>query len=208
MDNFDSQQLFNLLENEIIPSFYDRGVGDLPTRWIARMRESIITGLGQFSSTRMVREYDSAFYTPASKEYVRLTADGAAEAKRLVGEKKILVEYFDNHRISISNPVVQGELENIHVGDKIKLTVEVRLADLPPEQIEVDAYSGKADVHNRIVNGYPTKLELLEKRGDGVFLYGGAVLCRTAGRFGLTARIKAAGTEWDNSMPGFMCWPK
>ena len=120
----------------------------------------------------------------------------------------MLVEYFGKQRISIANPVVQGELENIHVDDKIKLTVEVRLDDLSPEQIEVDAYCGKADVHNRIVNGFATKLELLEKRGDGVFLYGGEVLCRTAGRFGLTARIKAAGTEWDNSMPGFMCWPK
>ena len=37
--------------------------------------------------------------------------------------------------------------------------------------------------------------------------YGGAVVCRSAGRFGLTARIKAAGTDWDNSVPGFMCWP-
>ena len=155
-----------------------------------------------------MQDYDRDFYIPASKEYVRLTADGAKEAQRLVGEKKILVEYFGNNRISIANPVVQGELGNIHVGDKIKLTVEVRLDDLPPEQIEVDAYSGKADVHNRIVNGYPTKLELVDKRGDGVFLYGGTVVCRAAGRFGLTARIKAAGNEWDNSMPGFMCWPK
>ena len=156
----------------------------------------------------MVRDYDRDFYTPASKEYVRLTADNASEARRLVEEKKVLVEYFSKGRISIDNPVVQGELENIHVGDKIKLTVEVRLDDLPPEQVEVDAYSGKADVHNRIVGGAATKLELLEKRGNGVFLYGGTVLCKTAGRFGLTAQIKAAGTEWDNSMPGFMCRPK
>ncbi|MBQ6352174.1 MAG: alpha-glucan family phosphorylase, partial [Lentisphaeria bacterium] len=139
-DNFDSQQLFNLLESEIIPCFYDRNGDDLPLRWIERMRESIITGLGQFSSIRMVRDYDRDFYTPAAKEYVRLTADNAAVARKLVGEKKVLVEYFGNRRISIGNPVVVGELENIHVGDKIRLTVEARLDDLPPERVEVDAY--------------------------------------------------------------------
>ena len=208
MDNYDSQQLFNLLENEIIPSFYDRSTGDLPLRWIERMRGSIITGLGNFSSIRMVQDYDRDFYSPAAEAYVKLTADNAKEARRLVDEKKVLVEYFMNNRISISNPVVEGKLENIHVGDKIQLSVEVRLGDLNPSAVEVDAYSGTADVHNRIVNGYSTRLEPLEDRGGGVFLYGGAVVCRSAGRFGLTARIKAAGTDWDNSVPGFMCWPK
>ena len=113
-----------------------------------------------------------------------------------------------HNRISIGNPVVEGKLENIHVGDSIKLTVEVRLGDLSPKAIEVDAYSGAADVHNRIVDGYATRLAPVEDRGNGVFLYGGTVVCRSAGRFGLTARIKAAGTDWDNSVPGFMCWPK
>ena len=45
-DNFESQQLFNVLENEIIPCFYERVGGELPTRWIARMKASIATGLG------------------------------------------------------------------------------------------------------------------------------------------------------------------
>ena len=53
-----------------------------------------------------------------------------------------------------------------------------------------------------------TALDIIEDRGNGNYLYGGEVECCIAGRFGLTARIKAAGTAWDNSVPGFMCWPK
>ena len=208
IDNFDSQQLFNLLENEIIPCFYDRYTGDLPLRWIERMRASIVTGLGHFSSIRMVQDYERDFYLPAAAAYNRLTGDGAAFAKQLVAEKKILVEYFNSGRISIGSPAVEGRLEDIHVGDRIRLSVEVRLDSLAPEAVEVDAYSGAVDVHNHIIDGYSTRLELAEKRGDGVYLYRGEVVCRSAGRFGLTARIKAAGTEWDNSVPGFMCWPK
>ena len=208
MDNFDSQQLFNLLENEIIPCFYDRNSRDLPMRWIERMRASIVTGLGEFSSIRMVEDYDRLFYKPAAKAYVKCSANGGELARKLVSDKKVLVEYFSGERLSISNPVVESGLENIHVGDKIKLSVEVHLGDLAPEVVEVDAYSGVADVHNRIVDGYSTHLKQLENRGNGVYIYGGEVVCRAAGRFGLTARIKAAGTDWDNSVPGFMCWPK
>ena len=177
-------------------------------RWIERMRASIVTGLGEFSSIRMVEDYDRLFYKPAAKAYVKLSAEGGEPARKLVNEKKVLVEYFGGDRLSISNPVVESGLENIHVGDKIKLSVEVHLGDLAPEAVEVDAYSGVADVHNRIVDGYSTHLKQLENRGNGVYLYGGEVVCRAAGRFGLTARIKAAGTDWDNSVPGFMCWPK
>ena len=208
MDNFDSQQLFNLLENEIIPCFYDRNSRDLPMRWIERMRASIVTGLGEFSSIRMVEDYDRMFYKPAAEAYVKLTANGGEAARKLVGDKQVLVECFNGDSLSIGNPVVESGLENIHVGDKIKLSVEVHLGNLAPEVVEVDAYSGVADVHNRIVDGYSTELAQLEKRGDGVYIYGGEVVCRAAGRFGLTARIKAAGTDWDNSVPGFMCWPK
>ena len=83
-DNYDSQQLFNLLEHEIIPEFYDRSNGDLPIKWIRRMKESIITGLGHFSSHRMVSQYDSLFYTPAAGTYAKLIANNAEYARNLV----------------------------------------------------------------------------------------------------------------------------
>ena len=207
-DNFESQQLFNLLENEIIPCFYERQGGDLPRRWISRMKASIATGLGFFSSARMVEDYNRKFYRPAADAFVSLTTDDAKEAKKLVEAKKRLVENFDGGRLSISNPVVKIALNNLHIGDKIPVTVEVNLGNLRPEEVEVDAYSGSADAHNQIVDSTSTALKMLEDRGNGIYLYGGDVECCIAGRFGLTARIKAAGTAWDNSVPGFMCWPK
>lgn len=207
-DNFESQQLFNVLENEIIPCFYERTGGELPTRWIARMKASIATGLGYFSSARMVGDYNRKYYEPAAKAYSALIADNAAAARQLVGEKRKLVENFDGGKLYIGNPVVDGKLEQLHVGDKIRVTVQVYLGGMQPGEVEVDAYSGAANAHNEIVSGVATPLELLEDRGNGNYLYGGEIICNAAGRFGLTARIKAAGNTWDNSVPGFMCWPK
>ena len=207
-DNFESQQLFNVLENEIIPCFYERAGGELPTRWISRMKASIATGLGFFSSARMVGDYNFKYYGPAANAYSSLIADNAALARSLVDEKRKLVENFDGGKLYIGNPVVHGQLEQLHVGDKIRISVEVYLGGMQPAEVEVDAYSGAANAHNEIVAGVATPLNVAEDRGNGNYLYSGEIICNASGRFGLTARIKAAGNTWDNSVPGFMCWPK
>ena len=208
-DNYDSQQLFNILEREIIPAFYDRSNGELPIRWIKRMKESIATGLGVFSSCRMVEEYNSEFYLPAAEAYGKLTANNASYARQLVKEKQVLVNNMYAGKISVSQPVVTGDvLSNVHVGDKFNVTVDVNLGEMKPELVEVDAYLGRVDAHNEIISSRSVPMQVLEDRGSGNYLYGCEVVCDRSGRFGITARIKAAGSEWDNSVPGFMCWPK
>ncbi len=206
-DNYEAQQLFNLLENEIIPCFYERGGNDLPTRWIERMKESIITGLGVFSSTRMVQDYNRDFYHPASEEYRKLTEESAAAARKLVEDKLRCNEHF-NGRLRIEEPKVDGLHENMHTGDKFRVHTRVYLDGLAPEHIEVEAYYGTVNVHNEIVDGTVAKLKIEQEFGDGYYMYAGEILCESSGRFGLTTRIKAAGTDWDRSVPGFMCWPK
>ncbi len=207
-DLYESQQLFNLLENEIIPRYYDRRSGDMPRRWIKMMRESIITGLAHFSSTRMVEDYNRKFYGPATEAYQNLIKDNAAHARELVAQKAALKENFNGAKVFIDNPQVIGSLDNLHVGDQFELAVEVSLGGLTPEAVEVQAYYGTVDAHNRITASFSCPMQLIEDHGNGKYRYGAKIKCAAAGRFGVTARIKAAGTEWDDSVPGFMCWPK
>jgi starch phosphorylase len=61
-DEIDSAQLYNVLENEVTPAFYERGADDLPHRWTAIMKESIKTCAPSFSSQRMVKEYTERLY--------------------------------------------------------------------------------------------------------------------------------------------------
>jgi starch phosphorylase len=65
-DRADAQSLYDLLENEIVPLYYqDRNMDGLPEKWILRMKESIRTLAPQFSTRRMVREYVEKMYLPA-----------------------------------------------------------------------------------------------------------------------------------------------
>ena len=206
VDNYEAQALFGLLENEIIPCFYERGGGDLPQRWIRRMKESIVMALGHFSSARMVREYEEKYYRPARDDYQRLLANDAAEAKALVERKWRLVSNFD--KLYVERPEVSMVLDDIHVGDRFRLSVKAGLGELRPEEVEVETYYGQVNIHNEIIRGKAEPMQLAEDLGNGNYRYECELACNTAGRFGLTARITPSGHEWDNSVPGFMCWPK
>lgn len=63
-DQMDAESLYNTLENEIIPLYYDRSSGNLPVEWIARMKESIRTLAPQFSMRRMIKDYANDLYFP------------------------------------------------------------------------------------------------------------------------------------------------
>jgi len=68
-DEVESQSIYDLLEKEIIPLFYDRDDDGLPREWIRRMKATMRTICPEFSSARMVREYCQQFYTPAAEQY-------------------------------------------------------------------------------------------------------------------------------------------
>jgi starch phosphorylase len=62
----DALDLYHLLEEEIIPSYYERDPGGMPLRWIAVMRRAMATALWRFSTTRMLHEYTERLYLPAA----------------------------------------------------------------------------------------------------------------------------------------------
>ncbi len=71
----DSQDLYRLLEEAIVPSYYDRDASGLPTRWLTAMRRAMATALWRFSTTRMLREYTESLYLPAAGVSVSETAN-------------------------------------------------------------------------------------------------------------------------------------
>ncbi|MBQ4106952.1 MAG: alpha-glucan family phosphorylase [Lentisphaeria bacterium] len=205
-DNFEAQSLFTVLEDEIIPCFYERGAGDLPTRWIQIMKGSIVMSLGNFSSARMVQEYEDMFYEPAAAAFRELTRDNNALAVQLVEKKRRLVNHFNELRIN--NPTASARLENIHIGDTIVLSTEVDFGGLSPDELDVEVYYGTVDVHNEILEGHVQLMQQVRQIEGNRYQYSCRLECRASGRFGLTTRITPKGNDWDNSIPGFICWPK
>jgi starch phosphorylase len=65
-DGRDARALFEVLEEQVIPTFYDRDVDGLPQRWIKMTMNSIATLAWRFSANRMVMDYTRSCYVPAA----------------------------------------------------------------------------------------------------------------------------------------------
>jgi starch phosphorylase len=87
LDKRESDALFDLLEKQVIPEFYDRNAEGIPVSWIKRVRQSMATLTSNFSSIRTVREYTEKYYLPAAGNYLSRVAQGGELGKRIVQGK-------------------------------------------------------------------------------------------------------------------------
>ncbi len=203
-DNVEAHALFNLLENEIVPCFYDRQYGDMPARWIQMMKASIMMGLEQFTSHRMVSDYDHRFYKPASGDYDSLMSADEEKAKALARQRARFQELWSG--VSIDLPSASQEVSTMHVGDKFTVTTTVQLGSLTPDEVDVGIYYGQVNSMNKITRICVDKMKQVESKGKGSFVYLYEIECQAAGRYGFTTRVTPKGDEWTHVMPGFITW--
>jgi glycogen phosphorylase len=68
VDASDAEALYQLLEREVVPTFYDRGQDGVPRRWLSIVRQAILTVTPRFSARRMVKQYAEEMYGPAMRD--------------------------------------------------------------------------------------------------------------------------------------------
>lgn len=202
-DAVESQALFNVLEEEVLPCFYDRKNGDIPVRWVKMMKASMKMGMGIFCSHRMVAEYNGRFYEPARDRLAELLADGASQAVSLAAHRERLKTLWKNIRIE---PPIQETEGPFRVGETLHMTTLVDLGDLAPEDVTVELFYGILQSADRLSSGQSKKMDMLEAHGGGRYLYACDILCPMSGRYGFTARALPAGDAWARFEPGLIRW--
>lgn len=203
-DSVEAQALYNILENEVVPLFYDRPAGDMPTKWVEMMKDSIMMALELFTSHRMASEYRTRFYEGAVQAYKTLSADNAAGALRLVEQRGRLRALWS--KVRVDTPYTDEGGVSLHVGDKFDVGVVVELGELSPDEVDVEVYYGPVDTQNNITETHVEKMKLTETIAQGRFAFAHEIICAAAGRYGFTARVTPRGADWRKSMPGFITW--
>jgi len=185
-DEVESLALYDLLEKEVIPLYYRRGADNLPREWIAMMKASIRIGCPLFNTNRMLEEYTKLFYVPALEESVRLTRDDASAARERASEQAFLRSHW--HDVAIAD--VQHEQNGeIKVGQAIAIRAYVRLGAIRPDQVLVQAYTGKIDGHGAIQAGDTVTLEPRGGNDNGEQVFGGDLPCSVTGQQGYSVRV-------------------
>ncbi|MBC7262328.1 MAG: alpha-glucan family phosphorylase, partial [Chloroflexi bacterium] len=149
-DEVESNAIYNLLEKEIVPLFYTRGLDGLPRGWIRRMKDAMRTVIPKYSTNRMVMEYMEQLYQPADRRYQRLTADRFARAKRLAEWKAYVAQHWPEIQIMGVDMDMSGE---IAVGTELEVRASVKLGHLSPDDVSVELYEGALDTDQKIVEG-------------------------------------------------------
>ena len=202
-DAVESQALYNVLENEVIPCFYDRESGGLPLRWLKKMKASMQMAMQDFSAQRMVSQYGERFYQPAARQYQALMAEGAREAVQKSQIRSRLVKLWQN--VVVDFPVPQSE-GPMRVGDKLQINVLVNLGDIKPEEVDVELCYGPPKTVDRLEVTYRETMTVEEVLSENRYLYSCTLPCDAPGRYGFTARVTPRGDIWIRYTPGLIAW--
>lgn len=185
-DTVESEELFNILEQEIVPLFYQRGRDHLPRAWIAKMKASMKKLCPYFNTDRMVREYTQKYYEPARAHYQALSDNNLARARALAAWcERVRAEW---HAVHIEK-VEARMAEKLYVRQNIPVQVWVHLGALTPEDVSVEAYLGPLNAVREIVNGRAVPLVLQKRVRDNIYLYEGQLCCTSSGRHGFAVRV-------------------
>ena len=150
-DAIEANALYELLEREVIPEFYNRDENSIPTAWVKRMRASMAQLTPRFSANRSVREYTENYYLPAAATYRLRSADKGAAGRQIVEWRQSIEQNWDK--------VHFGEVK-IHLrGQQHVFQVQVYHPDVDPRMLQVELYAEGID------NGRPVRQEMLP---DGV----------------------------------------
>lgn len=202
-DAVESRALYNILENDVIPTFYERKTGDTPERWVAMMKNSMKMALTDFSAHLMVQNYEQKFYIPAARNYYNLVADNATVAKQLHKQHLRLQQAWPGVRI---HPPESNLNIPFRVGETFSVSARVALGELSPDEVVVELYYGRVKSIDEIQDSDIVKMSVSEDHGKGEYLYSCEVPCKIAGRFGFTARVMPKGDDYLKHTPGFLTW--
>ena len=186
-DYVESQALYALLENEVVPEFYTQAHGELPRGWVAKMKFALKELVPLYNSHRMVEDYARTAYIPAIENHARLAADGFRPAKELAAWRMDLMTKWDGLAI---RAVKSSAARDVYVGDRIRVDAQVRLNNIAAEHVSVAVFAGRVDLEGEFTERLTVEMAP-EGQAQGDWQpYVGWIAPGEAGRFGFTVRAE------------------
>jgi len=218
-DMVESQAIYNILEDEVVPLFYARSADNLPKAWLHRVKESIKWITPQFSTHKMVGEYTRRFYNPSAARWRCLTAEAQSRARALSMWKSNIKNAWPelaikDVQIEVGNgqensPPAQGQAQ-LMVGSELSVSTLVKLAKVRPDDVSVELYYGPLNAWGAITEGSSVKMDCkqpLDSEKNSEYWFTGQVPCKASGRHGVAVRILPKHTDLVNPYElGLVLW--
>jgi starch phosphorylase len=161
-DRIEALAVYNLLENDLVARFYNRGRDSLPREWIGMAKNGIKEMAAFFSTDRMVQEYTEAFYMLNYERVLDMHKNNLQNGLQYADWRSHLEQVWK--QVKVLN--VNIENKAVNVGSKAEITANVYLGDLQPDDVKVQLYVGSLDTRGEIVEGEAQDMAVVEGNGN------------------------------------------
>ncbi len=200
-DYAESQQIYDTLEEEIAPLYYERDDHDIPRVWVQMMKESVYSVYKNFTISRMLSDYTEKFYLPAAANNKKFLKDNGSYLKKLIKEHDRIVSFWNE--IYIKNIYTDiDKHEDLYTNDTIQVECYVYLDDADSElfNVELCYYSEKQEKLK--VSG----LNFKEKYADKTGKYQGTLTLKSSGLQSINVRLVPANEDIKTMFPELIKW--
>ncbi|WP_374945583.1 alpha-glucan family phosphorylase [Agreia sp.] len=189
-DSIEAGALYDLMEHQVAPRFYDRDADNIPKRWLASVRHTLATLSPSLSAERMVREYTERLYTKAAAAARVMSARDHEAARELSAYKTRMTDRWPAVQVV---HVESGGLDDTpQVGDSLHLRAQVQLGGLSSDDVAVEVVYGQAgtgDELREVATFALSPSAASVPDAGGVVLFEGTLTLSRAGAFGYTVRV-------------------
>ena len=207
-DEVETNSLFEVLERQVVPLYYDRAGDRFPRQWVARVKDSLVSLGPRVQASRMVREYVQLMYEPMAKQTEKLSANGFTRAKELAAWKAKVVEAWPNVAVLAVSTDSIGAVTDL--GTTKQASAEVFLGDLSEKEVAVELLVGALTAGEEMA-GWDVVPMQYKGQGESPAstLWEGTFVADNAGRHGLTVRVVPANPDLSTPAEmGAMAWAK
>ncbi|GMU78299.1 MAG: alpha-1,4 glucan phosphorylase [Acidimicrobiia bacterium] len=185
-DAAEAAALMAILEDEVVPAFYERDESGVPREWTRRAKASLARLGPELTATRMLREYVDTWYLPAKRRVDEVSAEGFRRARELVAWRARIDEHWPGVAVRAT-----GYEEHVTASAGHRVVAEVDLGGLHPDEVEVDLWYGLVEVDDELVDPVSVAMTREPDTGESpVQRYGAEIVCEEPGDYGLAVALR------------------
>jgi starch phosphorylase len=174
----------SVLEQDIVPQFYERGRDSLPRGWITKIKNSIAAHAPFFNTRRMVKEYAEKYYLPEFVRGYEMTHPNLNKGLAFAAWRSGIEQAWKLIRVQKVD-TASGEIK---VDEEIEVRATIALGQLQPEDVSVQVFYGPLNTSGEIIDG--TALEMKHvKTSKGEYQYTAKLRYTNSGQRGISVRV-------------------
>jgi len=188
-DALDVETMYSIIENDIIPSYYQTNRSNIPEKWVGYIKNSMAQVAPNFTSSRMLYDYENKFYNKLFVRGKQIKEDDFKLAKDIVAWKKYVSSNWNDIEIVSVNQVDTSK-EPIVIGEKYKIEVVLKLNRIVSNDVGVELVVAESIEDNNVVVKYTQEFNNIKSEGN-IVTYSLDIIPEEPGVFDIGIRIYA-----------------